>query len=178
MNREIEKSNVDLSDSESSRKRIKTEDTRDKKKMMVEKVLDFVSFDTMLESKGNKPGSGLSKRTNATFLLVHAMFDFYKKHQRYPELPTQSQDQQELANLANEVIDRVHLDRKLLDKINDQDGWNNVFGELCPLTAILGGVVGQEIIRSITVQDHPIRNVFLFNAFQCTGSIEKIMNGH
>lgn len=142
--------------------------------MMVEKVLDFVSFDTMLNSKGNKLGNGISQRTNATFLLVHAMFEFYKKHNRYPELRTQEQDQQELANLANELVDTVHLDRRLLDKLNDQDCWNNVFGELSPLTSILGGVVGQEIIRSITVQDHPIRNVFLFNGFQCSGSIENI----
>lgn len=141
---------------------------------MVEKALDFVSFDAMLDGKGNKPGSGLSKRTNATFLLVHAMFEFYKKHQRYPELRTQGQDHQELANLANEQIDKVHLDRKLFDKLNDQDCWNNVFGEISPITAIIGAVVGQEIIRAITVQDHPIRNVFLFNGFQCSGSIENI----
>lgn len=141
---------------------------------MVEKILNFVSFDQMLESKGNKLGSGLTKRTNATFLLVHTMFEFYKKHGRYPELRTQEQDQQELANLANELTERIHLDKKLLDKLTDQDCWNNVFGELSPITAILGGVVGQEIIRSITVQDHPIRNVFLFNGFQCSGSIENI----
>jgi len=171
---ETEKSNIDLSNNESSRKRIKTEDTRDKKKMMIEKTLDFVSFDAMLNGRGNKPGNGISKRTNAAFLLVHAMFEFYKKFQRYPELRTQEQDQLELANIANEQLEHVHLDRKLLDKLNDQDCWSNVFGEISPITSILGGVVSQEIIRAITVQDHPIRNVFLFNAFQCSGSIENI----
>lgn len=171
---DVEKSNqVDLCN-ESSRKRIKTEDTREKKKLMVEKILDFVSFDQMLASRGNKPGSGLTKRTNSAFLLMHVMFEFHKRFQRYPELRTQEQDQQELSNLANEMIDSLHLDKKLLDKLNVDDCWGNIFGEISPITAILGGVVGQEIIRSITVQDHPIRNLFLFNGFQCSGSIENI----
>lgn len=128
-NRESEKSNVDLYN-ESSRKRIKTEDTREKKKIMIEKALDFVSFDQMLESKGKQLGSGLTKRTNAAFLLVHSMFEFYKRHQRYPELRNQESDHQELATIANELVTTVQLDKKLLDDLNQQDCWNNVFGEL------------------------------------------------
>ena len=97
---------------------------------MIEKALDFVSFDQMLESKGKQLGSGLTKRTNAAFLLVHSMFEFYKRHQRYPELRSQESDHQELANIANELVTTVQLDKKLLDDLNQQDCWNNVFGEL------------------------------------------------
>ena len=105
---------------------------------MVEKMLDFVSFDQMIESKGNKPASGLTKRTNPTFLLVHTMFEFYKLFNRYPELRTQELDKRELAKLAIELVVKLHLDKKLLEKLNDQDCWNNVFGELSPITSILG----------------------------------------
>lgn len=105
---------------------------------------------------------------------MHVMFEFHKRFQRYPELRAKEQDEQELRNLATELVDSLSLDKKLLDKLNVEDCWGNIFGEISPITAILGGVVGQEIIRSITTQDHPIRNLFLFNGFECSGSIENI----
>lgn len=158
---------------ETARKRLKT-DVRDKPKTYVEKLLDFVPFEQMLSVKAGKVGIGLSRRTNPTFLLVHVLFKFHTKFGRYPAYASRQTDQENLKKLAQEVSADLGLDSRFMEKLNQQDCWNNIFGEISPVTAILGGVVGQDMIRTITGYDPPIKNVFLFNGFQCSGSIESI----
>jgi hypothetical protein len=157
---------MDLS-GETARKRLKTE-LREKAKCYAEKTLDFVSFDQMLEAKINK------KRVNPTILLVHVMFRFNSKFGRFPVYSSRQDDREKLEELAQEMVSELGLDQRAVDKLNVQDCWNNIFGEISPVTAILGAVVGQDIIRTITGNDPPIRNVFLFNGFECSGSIESI----
>lgn len=152
---------------ETARKRLKTE-IKEKTKSYVEKSLEFVSFDEMIKSKITK------KRVNPTILLVHVMFRFHSKFGRFPVYTSRQSDQQSLEELAQEVIADLGMEKRSLEKLNNQDCWNNIFGEISPVTAILGAVVGQDIIRTITGYDPPIRNVFLFNGFECSGSIESI----
>lgn len=159
---------------ENQRKKLKTE-PKEKPKTYVEKTLEFVPFAEMLATKSGKPGTGITRRTNAAFILVHVLFMFYRKFNRYPAYATRAADQTELSAITEQVVSELGLDPvRFVDKLRQQDAWNNVFGEMAPITAILGGVVGQDMIRTITAHDPPIKNVFLFNGFECSGSIESI----
>lgn len=38
---------------------------------------------------------------------------------------------------------------------------------LCPMAAIFGGIVGQEVVKAATGKFHPIHQGFYFDAFEC-----------
>ncbi len=43
--------------------------------------------------------------------------------------------------------------------------------ELSPVAAILGGIMGQELVKAISKKDEPIFNFFVFNGEDCQGLI-------
>jgi ubiquitin-like 1-activating enzyme E1 A len=47
-------------------------------------------------------------------------------------------------------------------------------GELSPVNAILGGVIGQEVIKAISKKNEPIDNFFVFDGNQMSGEVIKI----
>ena len=50
-----------------------------------------------------------------------------------------------------------------------------MFGEMSPASAVLGGVLAQEIIKAVSHKDLPIRNFFFFNgATDRAGLVESI----
>lgn len=164
--REVNNREMDLS-GETARKRLKTE-LKEKPKTYLEKNLNFVSFDQMIEAKFHK------QKVNPTILLIHVLFRFHSKFGRYPVYSHRRTDREQLLGFAAEIVKELGLDQRAVNKLNNQDCWNNIYGEISPVTAILGAVVGQDIIRTITGYDPPIRNVFLFNGFECSGAIENI----
>jgi ubiquitin-like 1-activating enzyme E1 A len=46
--------------------------------------------------------------------------------------------------------------------------------ELSPVNAILGGVIGQEVIKAISKKNEPIDNFFVFDGNQMSGEVIKI----
>lgn len=139
-----------------------------------EKTIDFVPLSLALSVKSGKYGVGLTKRTSPVFILTHIMLKFYTKFERFPESKYRSNDIEELKNLAKTVIEELDVGVSFYEKLDAENCWENVFGELSPVCAIIGGVVGQDIIRSITGQDPPIKNFFLFDGLTFTGIVESI----
>jgi ubiquitin-like 1-activating enzyme E1 A len=43
--------------------------------------------------------------------------------------------------------------------------------EVSPVAAILGGIMGQEVVKAISKRDEPICNFFVFNGDDCAGTI-------
>ena len=43
--------------------------------------------------------------------------------------------------------------------------------ELSPVAAILGGIIGQELVKAISKKDEPVFNFFVFNGEECQGAI-------
>jgi len=148
--------------------------TEEKVRSHVEKIIDFVPLSVALSVKSGKSGVGLTKRTSPVFLLTHVMLKFYTKFGRYPDPKSRTTDIEELKILARTVVEELDVGEILLEKLENEDCWEYVFGEISPVCAIIGGVVGQDIIRSITGQDPPIKNFFLFNGLNFTGLVESI----
>ncbi|RWS28761.1 SUMO-activating enzyme subunit 1-like protein [Leptotrombidium deliense] len=143
-------------------------------KSFVEKTLTYSSFENFLSVKAGKSGIGITKRTNPCVILAHVMFKFYSKHHRYPSPNSRDDDINDLKVLQKAVTEELRVDSSWMSKLDDDKWWEHVYEEISPVSAIVGGVIGQDIIRAISAQDTPIKNVFVFNGIQCTGFIESI----
>lgn len=166
---------------EVTQKEIYTEGPAEKKlkneqpeKAYVQKYLDFVPLRQALAVKSGKAGIGITKRTSSVLILVHVLFKFYQAKGRYPEAEHRSEDIELLNRLKDEVADDLAYSKSSLKDLEEDQFFDNVYGELSPVSAIIGGALGQDIIRSITHQDAPIRNFFLFNGLRLSGTVESI----
>ena len=46
--------------------------------------------------------------------------------------------------------------------------------EIAPVCAVIGGILGQEVIKVISQTDEPINNVFCFNGLEGGGVVNSI----
>jgi ubiquitin-like 1-activating enzyme E1 A len=46
--------------------------------------------------------------------------------------------------------------------------------ELSPVCAIVGGLIGQEIIKILSVKGEPLTNFFIYDGMESIGILEKI----
>jgi ubiquitin-like 1-activating enzyme E1 A len=46
--------------------------------------------------------------------------------------------------------------------------------DLSPVCAIVGGILGQQIIKVVTAKDEPFKNFFFYNAMMASGVVEDI----
>ena len=49
-----------------------------------------------------------------------------------------------------------------------------LFAELAPVAAIVGGILGQEVIKAISNKDAPHNNYFFYNPLESCGVVETI----
>lgn len=137
---------------------------------LVKKNLEFVSLEKALSVKFGKTGTGLRKKTSEVFFLVHILMKFREKHGRLPLQEKVTEDVEELKNIREEVMPGIGFDS---GKVTDEM-LGNVFGELSPVCAVVGGVLAQEIIKAVSKKDTPVQNFFLFNGDTCSGTTENI----
>lgn len=135
------------------------------------KTFDYIPLESALEVKAGKSGSGLTKRTSPVLLLTHILLDFFDEHGFYPR---NADDISLLEETAKKVSERLRLPDSLLEKLNSFDFCKHVYGEYSPVCSIVGGVIGQDVIRGVTNKETPIRNFFLFNAVDCNGVVESV----
>jgi len=159
---------ITVTDYEPIKKKAKLEEQT---KQIVQKKISYTPLETALAVKAGKAGYGLTKRTSSTFIITHIILEFCDKHSRYPSIDSRDEDIKELEKLQKEVIERLGVDDNI---IKHKDWHKEVFGQLSPVSAIVGGVLGQDVIRAVSQKDSPIRNFFLFDGILCNGSIESI----
>ena len=80
------------------------------------------------------------------------------------------EDMKLLISLKDSIISKYGLpDKKIPDEILPM-----LFSELSPVAAIIGGVLGQEVIKVISNKDSPHNNFFLYNPLESCGVVETI----
>ena len=141
------------------------------KEAMKEKSVSFVPLSTALGVRAGKAGVGLTKRTNPMFIVLHVLFKFYEEKNRYPE--SRVDDTPEILRIEKEVLNELGLpEEHFITKLRESEYERFVYGEYSPITTIVGGVLGQDLIRCITHQTSPIRNFFLFSGRMLRGYTE------
>ncbi|XP_050404520.1 SUMO-activating enzyme subunit 1 [Patella vulgata] len=112
------------------------------------------------------------KRTPTAHFITLAIFDFMEKNKRRPQLSTSEEDSKQLLECRKMIIEKNQLD----DKYLPENFIEHCFAELSPVCAIVGGVLGQEIIKAVSQKDAPHNNFFFYNGVEGTGMVDKIGN--
>ena len=167
-----EKKNSDVSlDAPDEGPAFKKQKGGEAEKTLVTKTLDFASLESALNVKAGKPGLGLTKRTSPILLLTHALLNYAEEKGAFPQDRSESQQVKEV---VSRTLDSLGLDESLQQKLDQFSYHNSIFGELSPISSIIGSVVAQDVIRAVSEKETPIKNFFLFNGIDYNGVIESV----
>lgn len=89
-------------------------------------------------------------RPGQLHIAVQALHAFKEKHTSLPR-PWNDDDAAELIALAKEVESDIELDEDIISTLS-----KTAAGGLCSITAVLGGHIAQEVIKSVTGKYTPL----------------------
>lgn len=99
-------------------------------------------------------------------MVLRILQTFRDQENRDPCYKTRDEDIQKLLKLRNEIAGEYVPDELLED----------VFAQIAPSAAIVGGELSQEIIKAVSQKEAPHNNLFLFDPVTCCGYIETVGN--
>uniref|UniRef100_A0A915EB51 THIF-type NAD/FAD binding fold domain-containing protein n=1 Tax=Ditylenchus dipsaci TaxID=166011 RepID=A0A915EB51_9BILA len=130
----------------------------------IKKNVNFSSFDQAFNMDWSSKHCSRRMKSSIppTFFQIRALLRLYDTSQEFTldKLVEQWKDELNTANL-DEASQRNSLeDFKFLSD-----------PQLSPVCAIVGSIIGQEAIKSISQNDPPLKNVFLYSALDTTGIV-------
>ncbi|CAD6991228.1 SUMO-activating enzyme subunit 1 [Ceratitis capitata] len=132
----------------------------------VQRTLNFPSFSHVVDFDINSPAYQKKlKRTGPALILLRTLQEFRETFNRDPCYKTRETDIAELQRIRNELTSPNSLSDSYFE---------NVFAQISPAAAVVGGVLAQEIIKVVSKKEAPHCNVFLFDPDTCCGFIETI----
>lgn len=105
------------------------------------------------------------KRSGPAYLVMKILQKFREDEKRDPSPATRVDDIAKLQDIRSEISS--------IETIPDSY-FEHVFAQISPAAAIVGGAVGQEIIKAVSQKEAPHFNYFFFDAEKATGFIETI----
>ena len=111
-----------------------------------------------------------AKQVSKTYLVFRVVEEYYKRHQRYPNLSGSNQEVENLLEVRNDVFEMLQIDNELLG----DEFTSNCAGVFYPVNAIVGGVMAQEVIKAVSGKDTPHNNFFFYDGVSTTGMVQKI----
>ncbi|XP_042225721.1 SUMO-activating enzyme subunit 1-like [Homarus americanus] len=140
---------------------------------MVKHKESFVSLNQALDIDWtSKKYASQLRRTSQTYFIMHILMEFISLHGRTPEPARRSEDEVELLTIKNALLEKMAIPQ---EKVSNQFA-GQVFGQVSPVCAIVGGVIAQEIIKAVSRKDPPHNNFFFFSTLDGAGVVECI--GH
>jgi len=136
-----------------------------------ERETTFCSLtDAMTVSLFNGMSLRKAKQVSKTYLVLRVVEEYYKRHQRYPNLTGSNQEVETLLEVRNDVFEKLQIDNELLG----DEFTSNCAGVFYPVNAIVGGVIAQEVIKAVSGKDTPHNNFFFYDGVSTTGMVQKI----
>lgn len=162
--------------SDADDKKSKDEKPEEEKLLFQEKSISFKSYKDFLENY-HLPLEGLSfnkmKRLSKAYFLTLIFKEFCATFNK-PYDSSSADDKAKLLELKAGLFKKYIIDDKILpDSYFDSKKFENNFCTVS-VNAILGGTIGQEIIKAISKKNQPTENFFLFDAEEMNGVIMKI----
>lgn len=110
------------------------------------------------------------RRINAIVFALQLLWHFQDRHGRLPGL----QDLQSALALRNELCSRrkVSDPKAVISDAQVEQILQGARGEISPVCAITGGIVGQHLIRILTAKGKPLENFFIYDNRQHVGKVE------
>ncbi|GAB1609488.1 SUMO-activating enzyme subunit 1-like [Argonauta hians] len=139
--------------------------------VVVKNTSEFVELESALNFDWSTEQSQKRlKRTAKVYFIMHVMLKFLEKHGRHPSVKSKSSDMEELEKLRTEILQSLSVKPEILTDYF----LSHSFAELSPVSAIVGGVLSQEIIKAVSQKDKPHNNFFFFDGVNGTGLVEQI----
>ncbi|XP_028418274.1 SUMO-activating enzyme subunit 1-like [Dendronephthya gigantea] len=158
--------NLTVSDGPPAEKKPKQEEIET---IIVEKFLEFNSLKDALDTswvKDQKPKA--LKKISIVYFIFQVLLKFQEKHGRNPQSSTSKQDLDDLVQIKNEVFESLDIsDVLVLENFASQ-----CLGTLSPTSAILGGILAQDVIKALSGKDAPINNFVFFDGRTGEGMVE------
>lgn len=147
-----------------------SQETSNEKTNLV-RSLSFVPFNKMVDSDSKV----LEKQTSPVLLVSIALYKFYSQYHHLPREDPKFRltDCENLKAIVDSVAKLHSTPDSVMKKLNTS-WYDNIFGSLSPICAILGGVAGQDMIRAISCKDTPLYNTFAFDGVAMNGTVEKL----
>ncbi|XP_060928924.1 SUMO-activating enzyme subunit 1 [Limanda limanda] len=136
---------------------------------LVKKTSSFCTLKEALEVDwtSEKAKAGL-KRTPVDYFLLHVLLKFRTDKGRDPDPQSFAADSQLLRQIRDDVLETLAVSSDLL---ND-DFISYCFSEMSPVCAVMGGVLGQEVVKALSQRDAPHRNFFFFDGRKGNGMVD------
>ncbi|KAK2913043.1 SUMO-activating enzyme subunit 1 [Channa argus] len=136
---------------------------------MVKKTVSFCTLKEALEVDwtSEKAKAGL-KRTPVDYFLLHVLLKFRTDKGRDPDPQSFGEDSELLRQIRDDVLEALAVGS---DRLND-DFISYCFSEMSPVCAVVGGVLGQEIVKALSQRDAPHRNFFFFDGRKGNGVVD------
>jgi ubiquitin-like 1-activating enzyme E1 A len=138
---------------------------------MVKKSMEFVALEDALKVDwSTEIYAKRIRRMDPSFFLLHVLMEFQSREGCSPRAQNRDEDMKLLSSLRDSITTKFGLpDNKIPVDILPM-----LFSELSPVAAIVGGVLGQEVIKVISNRDAPHNNFFLYNPLESAGVVETI----
>ncbi|CAG6008127.1 unnamed protein product [Menidia menidia] len=136
---------------------------------MVKKTAAFCTLKEALEVDWTteKAKAGL-KRTPVDFFLLLVLLKFRTDKGRDPDPRRVAEDSRLLKQIRDDVLEASALSSELLG----DDFISFCFSEMSPVCAVVGGVLGQEVVKALSQRDAPHRNFFFFDGRKGNGVVD------
>lgn len=150
----------------------KTIETVENEKQTKIGKLSFGTFKSMISLED----IDFNKSTSSALLISIVMLKFFSAWKHVPRREiehTNQDDERKLRRILTSLESSKKIPESVLKKL-DAEWIDNIHGSLSPICAIVGGVVGQDIIRALSHKDIPIFNTFTFDGLTMNGIVNKI----
>lgn len=127
----------------------------------VKKSAIFVPFGNILEDNvdAELPKDG------EPYYLLRILLNYREKYGSDP-LPTERNGGKGLKDEADLIIQKYNLGNRIDHLLSE-----NLYSQISPVCAIVGGVMAQEIIKTVSQKQSPHNNLFVFNPDTMCGKI-------
>ena len=132
----------------------------------VKKVLRFCSYKDALCEDWSKRSRKELRNSSPVFFILSILDEFRSKHDRLPS----RDDTEELLKIKTQVLSNNSVKESFVD----DDFATSCFSILSPVAAVVAGVLGQEIIKAISMKDAPHKNFFFFDGLKHVGTVDDL----
>ncbi|XP_051536006.1 SUMO-activating enzyme subunit 1-like isoform X1 [Myxocyprinus asiaticus] len=136
---------------------------------MVKKTVSFCSLKEALEVDWtNEKAKSCLKRVPTDYFLLQVLLKFRTDKGRDPQPASFAEDSSLLLQIRDDVLESLGMSTEQLPNTFV----SYCFSEMSPVCAVVGGVLGQELVKALSQRDAPHRNFFFFDGLKGSGLVD------
>jgi ubiquitin-like 1-activating enzyme E1 A len=129
----------------------------------------YVPLQNALSADWTKPElRSRLRRGDPSYFVLKVLLRFRDEYNRNPDPAKRKSDTEILLRMRNDLVKEFSLPVGFVSDALLTD----VFGTVAGAAAVVGGVIGQEVVKAVSQREPPHNNMFFFNPVKCVGFVE------